>query len=520
MAGALDWLTRLGGGGPAGGGAEFARFLDASPLGIALADPEGWVRRANAAFQALAGGDVTGRLLADLIHPDDRPAVAGRLAAMAAGDASDLAPEARLADNPERVVAIYLGRQSDGWFSIQLVDVTQRRRLEAQFSQGQKMQAVGQLAGGVAHDFNNLLTAMIGFCDLLLQRHRAGDESFADVMQIKQNASRAANLVRQLLAFSRRQQLAPRVIDVTEVLQELSHLLRRVIGENIHLELEHGRDLKPVRVDPGQLDQVIINLAVNARDAMPEGGRLSLHTANVVRQTAERRGDEIVPAGQYVRIELADTGSGIPPDVLPRIFEPFFTTKPVGKGTGLGLSTVFGIVKQTGGFIAVDSTPGRGTRFTIDLPIHQGDGERLVEAAAGEARARDLTGAGTVLLVEDEDAVRLFAARALRNKGYRVIEARNGEAAIDILADDGEPLDLMITDVVMPGIDGPSLIRQARERRPQLAVICISGYSEDSLADRLAGQEGVRFLPKPFSLRQLAGVVKDAIEGGRTDRNI
>ena len=255
---------------------------------------------------------------------------------------------------------------------VYLLDTTDQKKLETQFAQSQKMQAVGQLAGGIAHDFNNLLTAMIGFCDLLLQRHQPGDASFADIMQIRQNANRAANLVRQLLAFSRQQTLQAKVLDVTDALTELSHLLRRLIGASIELQIVHSRDVFLVKVDQGQLEQVIINLAVNARDAMPEGGRLIIRTRNETRTAMEQRGTEIIPPGDYAAIEVADTGTGIPPDILQRIFEPFFSTKEVGSGTGLGLSTVYGIVRQTGGFVFVDSTVGKGTTFTILLPRYHG----------------------------------------------------------------------------------------------------------------------------------------------------
>lgn len=392
---------------------------------------------------------------------------------------------------------------------IYLIDVSEQRSLEAQFAQSQKMQAVGQLAGGVAHDFNNLLTAMTGYCDLLLQRHRAGDQSFADVMQIKQNANRAANLVRQLLAFSRQQTLIPRVVDLTEILSDLSHLLRRLIGETISLDLEHGRDLRPVRVDPGQLEQVIINLVVNARDAMPSGGRVAMRTGLTETVRPLRQGDEVMPPGEYVLIEVIDTGTGMPTEVQERIFEPFFTTKDLGQGTGLGLSTAFGIIKQFGGYMFVDSTIGVGTTFSIYLPAWNGEVE--VNAVEGQRRIdADLSGTGTVLLVEDEDPVRLFAARALRGKGYTVLEARSGEAALELLETENPPLDLMVTDVMMPGIDGPTLIREVRKSRPALSVVCISGYSEDALRQRIADAESVAFLPKPFSLKQLAQAVKHA----------
>src|SRR6185437_11528816 len=395
------------------------------------------------------------------------------------------------------------------------VDSTEARRLQEQFAQSQKMQAVGLLAGGIAHDFNNLLTAMIGFCDLLLLRHRPGDQSFADIMQIKQNANRAANLVRQLLAFSRQQTLQPRILDITDVLTELSHLLRRLIGENIDLKVVLGRDLGLVKVDQGQLEQVIINLAVNARDAMSGGGTLTIRTDNANYSTPLRRGAEVMPAGNYVAIEVADTGIGIPKSNLARIFEPFFSTKEIGSGTGLGLSTVYGIVKQTGGFIHVDSAPGKGAVFQIYLPRHQ-LAETALAARAEPAEApsaKDLTGIGTVMLVEDEDPVRIFGARALRNKGYTVIEAKSGESALELIRGAERAPDLVITDVVMPRMDGPGLIREVREIHPDIKVIFISGYAEDSFRQKLDSDSDIHFLPKPFSLKQLATKVKDVISG-------
>ena len=403
-----------------------------------------------------------------------------------------------------------------GDLMLYLIDVTEQKNLEAQFAQSQKMQAVGQLAGGVAHDFNNLLTAIIGFCDLLLLRSRPGDPAFADIMQIKQNGNRAANLVRQLLAFSRQQTLQPRVLDITDVLVELSHLLRRLIGENIQLEFEHGRDLGLIKVDQGQLEQVIINLAVNARDAMTGGGTLTIRTANVTHAMPVRRGHEVMPPGDYVQIEVRDTGTGIPREHLERIFEPFFSTKEVGSGTGLGLSTVYGIVKQTGGFVHVESEARQGAAFTILLPRHQGaEVGPAVRAESAEApAARDLTGTGTVLLVEDEDPVRLFSARALRNKGYKVVEAKSGESALEIIVAGTEKIDLLVSDVVMPRMDGPSLIKEVRRIHPDMKVIFISGYAEDAFRKRLGDDGEIHFLPKPFSLKQLAGKVKEVMVAG------
>ena len=497
---------------------SFERFFEDAPFGIALIDAEARLLECNRAFRRLCGlADVTPgrRRFAELLRPEDANDFAGRLARLAGVGGAPI--EARLREEGrERVVSIFSNRierdDSDGpHYIVYLLDTTDQKNLEAQFAQSQKMQAVGQLAGGVAHDFNNLLTAMIGFSDLLLQRHQSGDASFADIMQIKQNANRAANLVRQLLAFSRQQTLQPKVLDATDSLTELSHLLRRLIGASIELKIVHSRDLFLVRVDQGQLEQVIINLCVNARDAMPQGGALTIRTRNESRSAMEQRGSEIVPPGDYVAIEVEDTGTGIAPENIARIFEPFFSTKEVGSGTGLGLSTVYGIVKQTGGFVFVESTIGQGTTFTIMLPRHHG--AREIDAAAGAAdeRKKDLTGAGTVLLVEDEDAVRLFGSRALRNKGYKVVEAKSGDAALEVLANYGDTIDLLITDVVMPQMDGTQLIKLVREKRPQLKVICISGYAEEAFRKRLDTAEGVHFLPKPFSLDQLASKVKEVM---------
>jgi two-component system cell cycle sensor histidine kinase/response regulator CckA len=408
-----------------------------------------------------------------------------------------------------------------------LIDTTEQKSLEQQFAQAQKMQAMGQLAGGVAHDFNNLLTAMIGFSDLLLQRHGIGDPSFADIMQIKQNANRAANLVRQLLAFSRRQPLRPRLVSVTDGLSELSHLLRRLLGERVSLRMVHGADTGAIKVDPGQFDQVIINLAVNARDAMAGGGSLTISTHREIVVEGNRDHGGSVPPGDYVVIDVADTGMGIPRENLGRLFEPFFTTKSegtAGAGTGLGLSTVYGIVRQTEGYIFVESSPGEGATFTIYLPRHEppaedtpaqgggreSGGDKGGDAAGDGDETRALTGKETILLVEDEDAVRVFGARALRNKGYTVLEARSGEGAMEVL-DAGAVIDLLITDMVMPGMDGATLAGKARESRPGLRIILISGYSEDVIKGDVVNQPDTHFLPKPFSLKALAEKVREVL---------
>ncbi len=501
---------------------RFRRFFQQAPIGIALLDAQERVQECNAAFTKLMGvarDAVVGQPMPLLVRGADRPG----LARLLARDGDESTPEVRPAAEPDTVCRVFAtpldadgaggrrGLEREGHV-LHLIDATEQKNLEEQFAQSQKMQAVGQLAGGIAHDFNNLLTAMIGFCDLLLLRHRPGDQSFADLMQVKQNANRAANLVRQLLAFSRQQTLRPTVLSVTDVLQELMHLLRRLIGENIQLDVIHGRGLWAVKVDQGQLEQVIINLAVNARDAMAEaGGELAIRTSNRELSRPVKREGETVPPGDYVLIEVADSGCGIAQENLDRIFEPFFSTKAVGAGTGLGLSTVYGIVKQTGGFILVDSAPDVGTNFQIYLPRYRPAAGDPAAAKAVQAQVTDLTGMGTLLLVEDEEAVRAFSARALRKKGYDVLEASSGEQALETMHAQGDKVDLLITDVVMPNLDGPTLVRRVRESHPDLKVIFISGYTEDSFRRNLGEESDIHFLGKPFTLKQLAGMVKDVL---------
>ncbi|MFO7481876.1 two-component system sensor histidine kinase NtrB, partial [Oceanibaculum nanhaiense] len=400
-----------GGAGGAIGNDQLAQAFENAPLAIVFADRAGRVLAGNRMFCDLAGLDSVppeGSLaLSALVQAEDAGLLAEAIELALAGSPPGHPVELRMARDPDLVAAGFVralqgegqgeglgGGDSVPRLMLHLIDVSQRKKLEVQFVQSQKMQAVGQLAGGVAHDFNNLLTAMIGFCDLLLLRHSPGDQSFADIMQIKQNANRAANLVRQLLAFSRQQTLRPRVLDVSEVLSELSHLLRRLMGENIRLEMRHGRNLDLVKVDQGQIEQVILNLAVNARDAMPEGGALTIATETIDIPRAQQIGTEEILAGRYVKIEVTDTGTGIPAGVVPRIFEPFFTTKAVGSGTGLGLSTVYGIVKQTGGHVLVSSEIDHGTCFSILLPAYAADAAQSAEPGEdAETRTRDLRGA-------------------------------------------------------------------------------------------------------------------------------
>jgi len=505
---------------------QFVEFFEYAPVGIVMLEADGAIAGSNALFRTMLAieDDPTGRPWIDVLHADDVEDVRSLLAD-AAGDAGNqtethVSPpvELRFGASRERAAQLYATRLGDGQggdqFLLHLIDTTEQKDLEIRFFQSQKMQAVGQLAGGVAHDFNNLLTAMIGFCDLLLMRHPAGDSSYSDIVHIRQNANRAANLIRQLLAFSRQQTLRPKVLMVTDVLAELSNLLRRLIGENIELRIVHGRDLWPVKVDQGQLEQVIINLAVNARDAMPGSGTLTIRTANVTAEESERLGHDLMPSGDYTLIEVADTGHGIPKENIGKIYEPFFTTKEVGAGTGLGLSTVYGIIKQTGGNIWVDSELDKGSTFKIYLPTHvaaEGEAEKADEQIEVQA-AVDLTGRDTILLVEDEDAVRMFATRALQNKGYTVLEADNGESALEVIRQHDGHIELMISDVVMPNMDGPTLVGHARVERPNMKIIFISGYAEDAFRKNMSTEaQEIEFLPKPFSLKQLATKVKDVI---------
>ncbi|MEP0451430.1 MAG: ATP-binding protein, partial [Roseibium sp.] len=394
------------------------------------------------------------------------------------------------------------------------LDSTKQRALEAQFAQSQKMQAIGQLAGGVAHDFNNVLTAIIGFSDLLLASHRPTDPSFQDIMNIKQNANRAAGLVRQLLAFSRRQTLRPQQLELNDVLADLSILLDRLLGEKVELKVIHGRDLWPVMADLNQLEQVIVNLAVNAGDAMADGGKLTIRTSNVGESASTQfENTRGMPPGEYTLIEVTDTGHGMPPEIMEKIFDPFFSTKEVGKGTGLGLSTVYGIVKQTGGFIFCTSEIDAGTTFRLFLPRHIPAfvEEPVVEAKPEQEKVADLTGSASILLVEDEEAVRAFGARALASRGYTVFEAGTGTEALEVMEEVDGKIDLVVSDVVMPEMDGPTLLVELRKTQPDLKIIFVSGYAEDAFEENLPENEKFFFLPKPFTLKQLATTVKEVL---------
>jgi two-component system cell cycle sensor histidine kinase/response regulator CckA len=508
---------------------RFMRFFDHTPMAIATVDRAGAVVRANARFAKLAQSlgleASTSNSIFRTVNARDRSSLITAINRAAEGQ-GDIPPvEAMLDGTGERwgqffVTAVEADERETEAAIVYMLETTERRTLENQINQSQKMDMVGQLAGGIAHDFNNVLSAIMMANDFLLNAHKPTDPSFQDIMQIKQNATRAATLVRQLLAFSRKQTLRPQVLDLGDALSDLTMLLRRLIGEKVKFDPVHGRDLWPVKVDVSQFEQVIVNLAVNARDAMPDGGKLTIKTANVSAQQAEKLSYKGMPAADYVRIDVSDTGTGIPVEIVDKIFEPFFSTKEVGKGTGLGLSTVYGIVKQTGGFVYVDSEEGKGTTFCIFLPRHHPEQESHHEPhaanglkdAAVEAKPRvDLTGQGTILLVEDEEGLRSLNARGLRSRGYTVIEASNGIEALEALDEKDGAVDLVVSDVVMPEMDGPTLLRAMRERNPDLKIIFVSGYAEDAFAKSLEENEKFDFLAKPFALSALVAKVKETM---------
>jgi len=501
---------------------RFARFFNNTPLAIATVDRDGRIERTNAAFARLFSGSergartVTARTISDCVGERERQALLDTLEAAFSGKAELKPVDAPVSGDNNRTARFYASPVEDGDGEAAIVyalDITEQKALELQFAQGQKIQAVGQLAGGIAHDFNNLLTAIIGFSDLLLANHRPTDPSFNDIMNIKHNANRAAGLVRQLLAFSRRQTLRPQVLRLSDVMStDMQVLLARLLGAKVDLALDQARDQWMVKADVNQLEQVIINLAVNARDAMPEGGRLTIRTRNETLETDESAGEATMPAGEYVLLEVQDTGTGMPKEVLDKIFDPFFTTKEVGKGTGLGLSTCYGIIKQTGGYIIADSTPGEGTTFRIYLPRHEAtEEEQKPKTEAAPEAPKDLTGRGTILLVEDEESVRAFAARALASRGYTVLEADSGVTALELMDEHDGEVDLIVSDVVMPEMDGPTLLKEVRKHNPNLKVIFVSGYAEDAFAKNLEGGEQFHFLPKPFNLKELAATVKEVM---------
>jgi two-component system cell cycle sensor histidine kinase/response regulator CckA len=492
-------------------GGDLGSSFEKLPVPLLRIATDGSILSFNAAAAEFVGGTLTkGTQLADLMEGLGRPLV-DWLSETASGRAVQHSEFLRLKrPDKEMFVQVALSRVSENDKSsliAVLSDATELKTLEAQFVQSQKMQAIGQLAGGVAHDFNNLLTAISGHCDRLLLRHDQGDTDYSDLIQINQNSNRAAALVGQLLAFSRKQTLRPEVLDMRDTLSDLTHLLNRLVGEKVSLTLSHDPVLKSIRADKRQLEQVLMNLVVNARDAMVDGGEIRIETESCTLAAPMNRERVTVPAGEYVTVRVVDQGTGISADKLQKVFEPFFTTKRTGEGTGLGLSTAYGIVKQTGGYIFVDSKLGEGTCFTLLFPVLETANRKPIARKVVDKVTAPNHGDGVILLVEDEAPVRAFASRALRLRGYTVLEADSAEAALKTLEDETLNIDLFVTDVVMPGKDGPSWVKEAMLVRPDVRVVFVSGYAEDKLSDTQAKIPNSVFLPKPFSLNDLTETV-------------
>jgi two-component system cell cycle sensor histidine kinase/response regulator CckA len=502
--------------------AQFSDLFRTAPFGIALVAGDSSLSASNPAFLRLIGGGKAPKpgapALSAFYFNEDHTAyaeVAQALDAARRGKAEIFPIEADIGEQGEfarRIVVQSLSEpDTDGNPAVVFVtDATEERSLGLKFAQSQKMEAVGKLAGGIAHDFNNVLTAIIGFSDLLLASHRPSDHAYKNIQNIRSSANHAASLVKQLLAFSRRQTLEPEVIQLNELVTDLSVILNRLLGENIELKISSGRDLWAVKADLNQINQVVINLAVNARDAMADGGRLTIRTRNISERESLRLADLSVAVGEYVMIEVDDTGAGMSKEVMAKVFEPFFTTKDVGKGTGLGLSTVYGIIKQTGGYVFADSTEGVGTTFRVYLPRcvpNEAEQQQAPRPPKG-GRPADLTGHGRVLVVEDEDAVRIFATEALRRQGYEVLQACDGLEALDVLEDCDHKVDLVVSDVKMPEMDGPTLYKELRKINPDIKFIFVSGYTDDAFTKTLDPGSEYTFLPKPYTLAQIAEVVK------------
>jgi two-component system, cell cycle sensor histidine kinase and response regulator CckA len=503
----------------------FARQFQSAPFGIATINSRGLIVRANPAFAQMAL-DATGGLDAPAIDvlcrdtaPAEREAVAACLAETLAGQSSPIAVDFAAGPKAEHGRRIYTtplpsSQSSREAAILYVVDTTEQKALEAKFAQSQKMEAVGKLAGGIAHDFNNVLTAIIGSADLMLQTHRASDAAHKDIQNIKQSANRAAGLVAKLMAFSRQQTLQLEVLQLNDIVTDLRSMLKTSVGEKIELRIGTDRDLWYVKADRTQIDQVLVNLAVNAQHAMPNGGMFAVRTRNVSEREAQKSGYPSLPVAEYVLMEVEDSGTGMPPEVMAKIFEPFFTTKEVGKGTGLGLATVYGIIKQLSGFIYPESTPGKGAMFRIYLPrAHvENEGElTALKASRKDVKPADLTGTATVLIVEDEEMVRSVAVRSLTRLGYTVLEAGNGFEALDVVAANPGAVDIVISDVVMPEMDGPAFLKEVRKTNPHLKIIFVSGHTNEAFKASLDENETFAFVAKPFSLPQLAAKVKEEL---------
>ena len=502
-------------------GARLVGFLDDAPVAVALTTKEGTILEANDMLVERSGGAArVGAEVSVAVRREDRGEVMERISDIVGGEESKLPLEVKLTgengeEHEARFHAHTVSTDRGELLMNYLIDVTEMKQIEHQLAQVQKMHAVGQLAGGIAHDVNNVLTAIRGHCDLLMLRHHEGDPDFEYLNQIRSQTERAAEVISQLLAYSRRQTMRREITQLTDTLDDMKFMLSHLTTERVEFKVQHARDLGLVRIDRSEFQRVIMNLAVNSGHAMPEGGKLVMRTSNIESNDPIIDDYDVMNPGRYVQIEISDTGTGIDPKHLQKIFEPFFTTKGQGQGTGLGLSTVYGIIKQMKGFIFCDSEVGVGTTFRIFLPRFEGkvpNEEPVVAKKAPTTKPRDLTGTGCILLVEDEDAVRSFAVRALELRGYKVLAAAGGEEALEIVMEDPDAIDLIVSDVIMPGMTGPEMMRKVREVRQDVLFIFISGYAEDAFREEMLEDENFRFLPKPFSLNDLAVKVKEAFE--------
>ncbi len=498
-------------------GVQLDGLLDALPLGLALLDARGRMMACNDAFRISLDCECTpGIPLPESIAlPIDRPALAAALNRALRGEGLPIELRLRTPARPDEPVVLTIAGAPRGVGSALLVavrDIREQLRLERQVAQVTRMQAIGQLAGGVAHDFNNILTANLGLVEQLLGRHHPGDLDFDDLDQIRLNNARGAKLVQQLLAFARQQTLRLQVVEVRGIIEALASLLRRLLGGNVTLDLDFAADTAPIRVDPGQLEQVIVNLAVNARDAMPGGGTVEIVTRSVRAAEVSALGHRIMPTGDYVEIAVCDSGTGIPSELGAKIFEPFFTTKESGKGTGLGLSTVYGIVKQSGGFVFNAARPGGGTVFNLYFPLAAPLADEVPPAPPAALPQPTLASgrAAEVLLVEDDRAVRTVLRRSLAGGGFHVTEAVDALAALPLVENPAFIIDVLVSDVMMPGMDGTALVAHARERRPGLPVVLMSGYAEAPLR-AAAADPATAFLSKPFAAAVLIDTVRAAL---------
>ena len=497
---------------------RLVRLLDDAPIAVAVTNLDGMVLEANDGLAAITGGAArVGAEIALAVRLEDRVDVEARLKAVANGAAAGSPLDIKLTgqagrEHEAQFHAHRITTDEGNLLLAYVIDISERKVIEQQLAQAQKMQAVGKLAGGIAHDVNNVLTAVRGHCDLLMLRHFEGDPDFGHLTQIRSQTERAAEVISHLLAFSRRQTMRKEVTRLAETLDEIRFMLNPLMTERIDVRTQHDPDLHPVRIDRSEFQRVVMNLALNAGDAMPNGGALSIRTRNIGADEVRSRNHKGIVPAEYVLIEVEDTGTGISDDDLEQIFEPFFTTKGVGKGTGLGLSTVYGIVKQMDGFVYCSSTRGKGTTFQIYLPPYSGPAEVVKPVKTPDKAAPvDLSGTGRVLLVEDEEAVRSFATKALELRGYSVIAAASGEEALEAVREAPKSIDLIVSDVVMPEMTGPEMMRKVREISPDVRFIFISGYAEDAFRDEMMEGETFEFLAKPFSLKDLAVKVKEVL---------